>query len=106
MWTRMRGDTGQVVPLMVLVVVVALAAVVVVSRVTLAADDAARAQTAADAAALAGATGGRSAATTMAIENGARLMTFDASGATVEVVVEVGGPLASARAELIVDWVP
>jgi hypothetical protein len=89
---------GQVLPL--LVVVVALAALVVVGLGRLGAVVVARAeaQTAADAAALAGTVHGRAAAEALAAANDGRLVSWEAAGAEVEVVAEVRGQRARARA--------
>ncbi len=61
--------------------------------------DRAKAQTAADAAALAGVSGGRSAAQRFALSNGGILRSFEAAGALVQVRVAVGRAEATARAE-------
>lgn len=57
-----------------------------------------RARTAADAAALAGVTGGRSAASSSAAVNGAVLVSWTRDGQVVTVTVRVDGEQASARA--------
>lgn len=57
-----------------------------------------RAQVAADAAALAGVSGGQTAAAALAAANGARLVSFRREGADVIVVVERGESTATARA--------
>jgi Flp pilus assembly protein TadG len=57
-----------------------------------------RAQNAADAAALAGVTGGRSAADDLAAANGAVLVVWERHGRTVTVTVSVDGRTALARA--------
>lgn len=59
----------------------------------------ARARSAADAAALAGAVEGRSGADEVARANGAVLASFEAQGQMVEVVIELDGATARARAE-------
>ena len=89
---------GQALPL--LTVVVALAALVVVGLGRLGAVVVARAeaQTAADAAALAGALHGRAAAERLAAANGGGLVAWAAAGPEVEVVAEVRGERARARA--------
>ena len=89
---------GQALPL--LVVVVALAALVVIGLGRLGAVVVARAeaQTAADAAALAGAVHGRGAAEGRAAANGGRLVSWAVAGPEVEVVADVGGERARARA--------
>lgn len=89
---------GQVLPL--LSVVVALAALVVIGlgRLGAVVVSRAEAQTAADAAALAGAIHGRPAADGLAAANGGRLVAWLQAGAEVEVVTEVRGERARARA--------
>ena len=89
---------GQALPL--LAVVVALAALIVLGLGRLGAVVVARAeaQTAADAAALAGARLGRSVAEELAAANGGSLVSFAAAGREVEVVAEVRGEQARARA--------
>ena len=57
-----------------------------------------RAQVAADAAALAGVRGGSAAAGSLAVANGARLVSFERDGADIVVVVERDGATAVARA--------
>ena len=93
-------ERGQVLPL--LAVVVALAALVVVGLGRLGTVVVARAeaQTAADAAALAGALHGRPAADGLAAANGGRLVSWLAAGPEVEVVAEVRGERARARARV------
>lgn len=89
---------GQALPL--LIVVVALAALVIVGLGRIGAVVVARAeaQTAADAAALAGAVHGRPAAEGLAAANGGRLVSWLAAGQEVEVVADVRGERAVARA--------
>lgn len=89
---------GQALPLMA--VVVALAALVVLGLGRLGAVVVARAeaQTAADAAALSGAIHGRASAEALAAPNGGRLVSWAAAGAEVEVVADVRGERARARA--------
>ena len=89
---------GQVLPLMA--VVVALAALVVLGLGRLGSVVVARAeaQNAADAAALAGAIYGRATADDLAAANGGRLVSWAAAGREVEVVAEVRGERARARA--------
>ncbi len=91
-------ERGQALPLVALVLVLVLLLALVIGAVGEATIDRARAQTAADAAALAGAAEGLDAARELARRNGARLVSFDA-GPPVEVVVEVDGRRAVARAE-------
>lgn len=92
---------GQALPL--LTVVVAMAALVVIGLGRLGAVVVARAeaQTAADAAALAGAMHGRSAADRLAAANGGRLLSWTAAGTEVDVVAEVRGEHARARARRV-----
>ena len=89
---------GQALP--GLTVVGALTALVVLGLGRIGAVVVARAeaQTAADAAALAGAVHGRSAADRLAAANGGHLLSWTAAGAEVEVVAEVRGEQARARA--------
>lgn len=89
---------GQVLPL--LAVVVALAALMVLGLGRLGSVVVARAeaQTAADAAALAGAIYGRPTADGVAAANGGRLVFWLAAGQEVEVVADVRGERARARA--------
>jgi len=81
-------------------VVAALAALVVLGlgRVGGVVVARAEAQTAADAAALAGAVHGRASAEDLAAANGARLVSWAAAGREVEVVADVRGERARARA--------
>jgi hypothetical protein len=60
--------------------------------------DAARARTAADAAALAGVTGGRTAAVRLAASNGGAVIAWARAGQTVTLTVRVGDAVATARA--------
>ena len=101
-----EAERGQALPILLVALAVALIAIAVVARVGVVADDRARAQTAADAAALAGAAGGRSEAARLARANGAALVDYRASGATVVVVVVVGDASARASAESVVEWGP
>lgn len=95
---RWRRDDGQAVPLAA--ALVGLALVLVLGLGTLAGDvvDAGRARAAADAAALAGASGGRAAAASLAARNDATLVTWNADGRDVQVTVRVGDASATARA--------
>lgn len=95
---RARGERGQVAPLVAVILVVAMLGVLVVVRVGRLTADRARARTAADAAALAGASGGRSAAERLAAANGGVLEGFVAVGDDTEVTVRAGEARASARA--------
>lgn len=98
MRTDPHPDRGQVLPLVAIALVIAAAALVVLGHVGRTATVRARAQTAADAAALAGATDGRSGAEDLAEANGAELVSFEADGAEVQVVVERDDVRATARA--------
>jgi hypothetical protein len=99
--SRARGDAGGV-----LVLVLLVAAVLATALMSALGDlggtvvDRTRARTAADAAALAGLSGGAAEAARIAVQNGAVLVSFheDPVNAHVEVVVEVAGVSASARA--------
>lgn len=97
---RVRGDDGQAVSFVV--AFVGLAFALTMALATLAGDviDAGRARTAADAAALAGAVEGRAAASRLAAANGAEVVSWAQSGATVTVTVRVGDAEATARATL------
>ncbi|MCB0968563.1 MAG: hypothetical protein KDB37_17155 [Ilumatobacter sp.] len=83
-----------------LLVAVAITTAVLLALVPVVADlgDRQRAQHAADAAALAGVSGGRSAASTLASANGGALVSFTERGDDVVVVVRVGDHDATARA--------
>lgn len=70
-----------------------------VTRLSVAAADRARAQTAADAAALGGVVDGRDAAVELALANGAALTSFVDEGDRVEVRVTYNDAVATARAE-------
>jgi len=87
-----------VTPLIVVAMALVTLVLLGVARLGAAADDRARAHTAADAAALAGAADGRSAAETLALQNGARLVAFDTVGSDAIVTVSVGKALVTARA--------
>lgn len=89
---------GQLLPLVAVVIALAGVACLLVGRLASAAVDRARAQTAADAAALAGAAVGQSAASDVAVANGARLLHYERAGPDARVVVEVGAARATARA--------
>ena len=89
---------GQVLPLMAVVVALAALIVVGLGRVGAVVVARAEAQTAADAAALAGALHGRPAAEGLARANGGRLVSWAAAGREVEVVADVRGERARARA--------
>ena len=91
-------DRGQAVVLLLVVVVMAALAVVGTGQFSVRVIDRGRAQTAADAAALAGVAGGRIAAGRLAVDNGARLVSFAEADGAITVVVDVGGQRATARA--------
>ena len=93
-----RTEQGQALPVVALVLVLVLVLALAIGAVGEATIQRARAQTAADAAALAGAADGADAARDLAGRNGATLVSFD-PGPPVEVVVEVDGRRAVARAE-------
>ena len=94
-------DRGQAVMLALAVVVLAAVLAVGLAHMAVGVVRREQAQAAADAAALAGAQGGRAAATRLARANGAELITFAvvhrASG-TIEVTVSYRGTVARARA--------
>ena len=94
-------DRGQAVVLLLIVVVMAALAVVGTGQFSVRVIDRGRAQTAADAAALAAlaaVAGGRIAAGRLAVDNGARLVSFAEADGAITVVVDVGGQRATARA--------
>ena len=92
-------DRGAMTVLVVLVALAITAAIMlglvpVLGELT----DRQQARSAADAAALAGVTGGRSAAATLAAANDAALVGWSRSGREVTVTVRVGGQTVTARA--------
>lgn len=91
-------ERGQVLPLMAVAVALAGLMVVGIGRIGGVVVARAEAQTAADAAALAGAVHGRAAADTLAAANGGRLVSWAVAGLEVEVVADVRGEQARARA--------
>jgi Flp pilus assembly protein TadG len=91
-------DTGQAVVLCAALGVIAALVGVGVVEVGSAMLDRQRAHTAADAAALAGVSGGRTAAAEMAQRNHATLVQFSRTGSDVVVIVVVGAANAIARA--------
>ncbi len=93
-----RGERGQVVPLVAVAVVAAAALIWLLAALGGVVVSAARARVAADAAALAGAAEGREAAVALAEANGGRLERFELAGADTEVWVRVGRTVARARA--------
>ncbi|MEO5680558.1 MAG: pilus assembly protein TadG-related protein [Acidimicrobiales bacterium] len=92
---------GQALPLMGVVVALAALVVLGLGRVGSVVVARAQAQTAADAAALAGAVEGRVAAEGLAAANGGRLVSWAAAGREVEVVADVRGERARARARRV-----
>jgi hypothetical protein len=95
---RRFEDRGQAVPAVALVVVVLVIAMLGVARIGGAAAARARARTAADASALAAVVDDDAAAWSVAERNGATLLRLTRSDGAVEVVVEVDGTRAVARA--------
>ena len=95
---RLRGDSGQVVPVMAVVFVLCVMVLFAVSVLGGRAADRARARTAADAAALAGASAGESEAELAARRNGATVERSASVGDQFEVRVRVGAAVATARA--------
>ncbi|MGZ4699845.1 MAG: pilus assembly protein TadG-related protein [Ilumatobacteraceae bacterium] len=91
-------DRGQAVVLLLAVVVMAALSVIAIGRLGSRVIDRGRAQTAADAAALAATSGGQPAAERLASRNGGRLISYEVSGDSVVVVVDVAGERAVARA--------
>jgi hypothetical protein len=91
-------ERGQALPLVIGVVAVMAALLLGVAWFSTGLIDAAAARTAADAAALAGAVDGKPAATRLAGENRAELVSFRQIGDDVVVTVRVGRATASARA--------
>lgn len=91
-------DTGSAVPLLTGVLAVLVLLTLGVARLGGAIGDAARAQTAADAAALAAVEGGEPAARRLARLNGGEMISCTCSADPVEVLVEVDGARATARA--------
>ena len=96
---RRAGDAGQALPLVVVLVALAAVAALVLAELGAHAVARARARGAADAAALAGAVEGRAGAEEIAGGNGATLTSYQAEGPIVDVVVELDGVSARARAE-------
>jgi hypothetical protein len=91
-------DSAQAVVLLLAVVVMAALSVIAVGRFGTRVIDRGRAQAAADAAALAATSGGRPAAERLAGSNGGSLISYEVSGDSVIVVVDVDGERAVARA--------
>ena len=95
---RRRRDQGQATVLLLAVVALVVVAMVATAHFGARLVDRAQAQVADDAAALAGVSGGRSAATQLASANDGVLLSFAAVGDDVQVVVRVGDASAAARA--------
>jgi len=98
MWMA-RTERGASLPLLALVLAMLLLVTSVVIGVSVRVLDRAQAQSAADAAALAGAVEGREGAQRYAVANGGRLVAFEETDNGVQVVVDVDGWRAEARAE-------
>jgi hypothetical protein len=98
MWGRRNTERGSVLPLVAVGILVAGGAVLLLGRMGTAAVDRASARTAADAAALAGASEGRAAASSVAAANGGRMASYREQGFDTEVSVTVGQARAMARA--------
>ena len=99
-----RRESGQVLPLVAAAIALAGLLALGVAHVGVRAIGRARAQAAADAAALAGVTGGRVSAETLAAANGSAVVAFDevTGGVRVE-VVDKGGEHAVAQAEAVLS---
>jgi len=93
-----RSDRGQATVLLIVVIVITTLAAIGVADLGGRLVDHGRARTAADAAALAATTGGLEAARRLAASNGGRLVAYREVGDVVEVTVEVGGVVVTARA--------
>ncbi len=98
-----RSEAGQAVPLLAAVMAVAAVLILGLGQLGQRVAAAARARTAADAAALAGAAAGRTAAATMAAENGGTLVSYSDTDGGVTVTVRVDGASATARAAMVAD---
>ena len=97
---RTQRDDGQAVMLLLSAVALASVSIAALGHFAVRVVDRGRSQTAADAAALAGAEGGRAAASRLAMRNGATLVEFAQVGDVVTVVVAVGGERARAAATI------
>ncbi|MEX2294077.1 MAG: pilus assembly protein TadG-related protein [Acidimicrobiales bacterium] len=93
-----RRDSGQAIPLVLVVIVLAMVVALALVPLARGAAERAQARTAADAAALAGAAEGEAVAKEVAEANGARLESWHASGPEVWVEVTVGDARAVAKA--------
>ena len=104
-------DRGQAVPLMAAMLLLAMGAVVAMIEIGRLLNESAAARTAADAAALAGAADGPDGAASIAVANGAVLLSYeeeepadDSDALLVTVTVQVGRSSRTARAERQVEW--
>lgn len=95
----MHDEHGAVTVLLAAAIVIVACLVLQVTKLSVAAADRARAQTAADAAALGGVVDGEEAAAELARSNGATLLSFVDEGNQVQVHVGFHGAVATARAE-------
>lgn len=103
---RGGGQTGQVLPLILIAMLLAGLAGLGLIRLAVASSRRAGAQAAADAAALAGAADGEGAARRLAAANGAEVLSYRTDGFDVEVVVRRHGVSATARARWLVVALP
>ena len=94
-----RNERGAVTVVVGAAIVIVTYLVLQETKLSVAAADRARAQTAADAAALGGVVDGEEAAADLALSNGATLLTFVDDGDQVQVQVGFNGAVATARAE-------
>ena len=100
---QLHGEKAQATVWMVAAIMVAMTAAVYMTRMVSSADRRSSAQSVADLAALAGATGGRSAAETVALGNGATVTEWTVANGVVTVAVRRGDAVASASATPDVD---
>ena len=94
-----RNERGAVTVVVGAAIVIVAYLVLQETKLSVAAADRARAQTAADAAALGGVVDGEETAADLARSNGATLLTFVDDGDQVQVQVGFNGAVATARAE-------
>ena len=94
-----RNERGAVTVVVGAAIVIVAYLVLPETKLSVAAADRARAQTAADAAALGGVVDGEEAAADLALSNGATLLSFVDDGDQVQVQVGFHGAVATARAE-------
>jgi uncharacterized protein YcbK (DUF882 family) len=94
----MRCDSGQSTILLLIGMAAAVFMAVGLTKVGVAMVQSARASTAADAAALGAAWDGAAAARSLALQNGAQLLTVSQDGAEIQVGVSVDGAVAVSRA--------